>query len=82
MARYDVAQRLRYLLLELVETGDCQDNNRLYLNPCPTHQDLATLIAYSRETVSTIMGDLRRQKIIEFNRRELLILNKTALMEL
>ncbi len=81
LACYDVAQRLRYLLLELVETGDCQDNNRLHLTPCPTHQDLATLIASTRETVSTIMGGLRRRKIIEFNRRELLILNKTALME-
>jgi len=81
LACFDVAQRLRYLLLELAETEGRSENNKLYLTPCPTHQDLATLIVSTRETVSTILGDLRRRKIIEFNRRELHILNKTALME-
>lgn len=38
-----------------------------------THQEIANLTATSRQTVTTVLNDLRKQNIIFFNRRKLLI---------
>ena len=38
-----------------------------------THQEIANLTATSRQTVTTVLNDLRKQNIIYFNRRKLLI---------
>jgi CRP-like cAMP-binding protein len=38
-----------------------------------THQEIANLTATSRQTVTTILNELRRDNIITFNRRRLLI---------
>lgn len=38
-----------------------------------THQEIANLTATSRQTVTTVLNELRRDNIIYFNRRKLLI---------
>lgn len=38
-----------------------------------THQEIANLTATSRQTVTTVLNELRRDNIITFNRRRLLI---------
>lgn len=38
-----------------------------------THQEMANLTATSRQTVTTVLNELRRDNIITFNRRRLLI---------
>lgn len=38
-----------------------------------THQEIANLTATSRQTVTTVLNELRRENIITFNRRRLLI---------
>lgn len=38
-----------------------------------THQDIANLTATSRQTVTTVLNDLRDQNLINFNRNRLLI---------
>ncbi len=38
-----------------------------------THQEIANLTATSRQTVTTVLNDLRNQNIITFNRKRLLI---------
>ena len=38
-----------------------------------THQEIANLTATSRQTVTTVLNELRNRKIITFNRRRLLI---------
>ncbi|MEM1124676.1 MAG: Crp/Fnr family transcriptional regulator [Bacteroidota bacterium] len=38
-----------------------------------THQDIANLTATSRQTVTTVLNDLRAKNIITFNRKRLLI---------
>ena len=38
-----------------------------------THQEIANLTATSRQTVTTILNELRNKNIITFNRRRLLI---------
>jgi len=38
-----------------------------------THQDIASLTATSRQTVTTVLNDLRNKNILTFNRRRLLV---------
>jgi CRP-like cAMP-binding protein len=46
-----------------------------------THQEIANLTATSRQTVTTILNDLRNKNILTFNRRRLLIRDMKALAE-
>lgn len=38
-----------------------------------THQDIANLTATSRQTVTTVLNELRKQEILTFNRRRMLV---------
>ncbi|MCB0681945.1 MAG: Crp/Fnr family transcriptional regulator, partial [Saprospiraceae bacterium] len=38
-----------------------------------THQEIANLTATSRQTVTTVLNDLRNKNILTFNRRRLLV---------
>jgi CRP-like cAMP-binding protein len=44
-----------------------------------THQEIANLTATSRQTVTTILNELRNKNILTFNRRRLLIRDMDAL---
>lgn len=44
-----------------------------------THQEIANLTATSRQTVTTVLNELRTKNIITFNRKRLLIRDLTAL---
>lgn len=44
-----------------------------------THQEIANLTATSRQTVTTILNELRNKNILTFNRRRLLIRDMNAL---
>jgi len=44
-----------------------------------THQEIANLTATSRQTVTTVLNELKRSNIISFNRRRLLVRNMEAL---
>jgi CRP-like cAMP-binding protein len=46
-----------------------------------THQEIANLTATSRQTVTTILNELRNKNIITFNRRRLLIRDMDALAQ-
>ena len=37
------------------------------------HQDIASLTGTSRQTVTTILNDLKEKNVINFNRRKILI---------
>ena len=75
LTSHNVKQRLFDTLIEIAKITGVEKNSHISIVPCPTHQDLATLVASSRETVSTIMGKLRKENVINFNRSELQILN-------
>ena len=85
-----VSKRLASTLLALANSANSnksansaayQSLESLCITPCPTHQDLATMISSTRETVSAIMGKLRKRNIIDFNRKELKILDVGLLQE-
>ena len=47
--------------------------NEIFVKPFLTHQDIAELTACSRQTVNSILTDLREQGIINFDRKKLII---------
>ena len=57
---------------ECYETGD-----HIIKHPY-TQKDIATLIGTSRPTLNTLMNELKQEKIIDFNRKELRLLKKIA----
>jgi CRP/FNR family transcriptional regulator, cyclic AMP receptor protein len=56
--------------------------NEYFVKPFLTHQDIAKLTACSRQTVNSILTDLREKKLINFDRRKLIIINMEKLEEL
>jgi CRP/FNR family transcriptional regulator, cyclic AMP receptor protein len=44
-----------------------------------THQEIANLTATSRQTVTTVLNELRNKNVLTFNRRRLLIRDMGAL---
>jgi CRP-like cAMP-binding protein len=46
------------------------------------HQDIADMLGIYRETVSTTLGNLREDEVIEMSRREIVILNAGRLREI
>lgn len=75
----DVPARLASSLLKLAEQFGHVDNAGVHLQLRLTHQELANLIASTRETVSRTLGKFREKGLIEFNRKEILIKDKDGL---
>jgi len=79
LALLDVPHRLAKLLLEMANTIGYKDDDGYHFKPCFTHQDMATLIISSRETVCSIMSNFRKLKIIDFDRKHVSIIDIDAL---
>ena len=69
----DSRTRVIDFLLELAEKKGKPVGYETIVRRFLTHQEIANLTATSRQTVTTILNDLRSQNIITFNRRRLLI---------
>jgi CRP-like cAMP-binding protein len=78
----DVPARLAHLLLELSKTDGVAEKQGIRLKAKLTHQEMANLIGCSRETVSTIMGQLRDQGLIQMDGRAITIINEKGLLEI
>ena len=46
-----------------------------------THQEIANLTATSRQTVTTVLNELRSKNLLTFNRKRLLIRDRDKLSE-
>lgn len=79
MTSQHVSQRVADMLLYLCDTVGTREDKMFTLRPCPTHQDLAIMVASTRETVSAVMGRMRKDHLIDFKRNELQILDEPAL---
>lgn len=78
----DVPARLAHLLLELSKTDGSSDGPGIRLQAKLTHQEMANLIGCSRETVSTILGQFRDQRLIRIDGRSIIIMNPNGLSRL
>ncbi|WGD34095.1 Crp/Fnr family transcriptional regulator [Olleya sp. YS] len=57
---------------------DCEKTGDHIIKHPYTQKDIASLIGASRPTLNIILNELKEEKIIDFNRKEIRIYNKTA----
>lgn len=75
----NVYQRLALLLLDLLENYGYQKNDKNYLYVKLTHYDIASLIGSTRETTTACLNDFKREGLIDFDGRRIVILNPDGL---
>ena len=69
----DSRSRIVEFLLDLVEKKGERVGYEMVVRKFMTHQQIASLTATSRQTVTTVLNDLRNKNILTFDRRRLLI---------
>ena len=77
----EVSARLATLLLNLAERFGEEDGSGTLLSVRLTHQELANMIASTREAVSKTMSSFRREGLIEVKERKVVLLDRAALSE-
>ena len=78
---HSVSEKLARLLLHWsadVKTSDGTVRIKLAL----THEEIAQLIGSSRETVTRILGEFKKRRLVELNGSTLVLRNKAALESL
>ncbi len=65
--------RIIEYLLQLVDKRGQRVGYEMLVRGFLTHQDIANMTATSRQTVTTILNELRSRNLLTFNRRRLLI---------
>lgn len=78
---HSVGEKLARLLLQW-STDAPTVNGTIRLKLALTHEEMAQLIGSSRETVSRLLGDLKRQRVLELSGSTMVIRNKAALEKL
>lgn len=76
-ARTRIVDTLRDMALR---HGQVLANGSVLLTHALTHQDLAALTATSRQTVTTVLNELKDREIINFDRRSILVHEMRTLM--
>src|SRR5215207_6914644 len=77
----EVSTRLATLLVNLVEPFGEENGVGTRLDVRLTHQDLANMIASTREAVSKVMSEFQREGTIKVENRRIVIQDKEALVE-
>lgn len=75
----EVSTRLATLLVNLSERFGEEDGMGVLIGVRLTHQDLANMIASTREAVSKVMSEFQRDGVIEARSRRIFILDPGAL---
>jgi CRP-like cAMP-binding protein len=81
LLRREVSTRLATLLLNLGDRFGESDGRGMVLDVRLTHQDLANMIASTREAVSKVMSEFQRDGSTEVQNRKIVLLDKRALAE-
>lgn len=78
----EVSTRLATLLLNLSDRfGEGNNGSGTLLDVRLTHQDLANMIASTREAVSKVMSELQREGHIEVRSHKIVLLDREALVD-
>ncbi|MEL7020256.1 MAG: Crp/Fnr family transcriptional regulator, partial [Bacteroidota bacterium] len=75
----DSRTRIIEFLCELAQQQGERIGYEMLVRQFMTHQEIANLTATSRQTVTTVLNDLRAKNILTFNRRRLLIRDMNSL---
>lgn len=76
---YDAKTRLIEMILDLNEDSGNRIGEEYFIDQKLSHRELAALISTSRQTVTKLLNELREKKLIDFNRRKLIIRNYDGL---
>ena len=68
-------ERMVHMLLELIDSYGDRLGNALAIRLPLTHQDLASLIGVTRETVTVILGQLQFDRLVKVQRRRITVLD-------
>ncbi|GAA0371865.1 Crp/Fnr family transcriptional regulator [Bacillus horti] len=81
MTGHDVNERAMLFLLQLAENNGTDKDGVIHI-PLPlTHQDFASAIGTTRETANRFINQLRKKKVLQMDRRGLMILDLNTLKE-
>lgn len=80
IAFMDVRSRIIDLLYRLAEKYGTPSPVGLTLSIDLTHQDIGSLVNASRVMVTNILGELRKEKLVDINSHRITILKKTSTM--
>ncbi len=71
----DVRTRLIDFIKDLIKTSGQEYNEGVRINHFYTHKDVADLIGTSRQTVTTVINELKNEGLLDFKRKEIFIFN-------
>ncbi|MFC2134315.1 Crp/Fnr family transcriptional regulator [Bacteroidota bacterium] len=77
----DAPERVISFLLNLANDHGKKVGDEIFVKPFLTHQNIAELTACSRQTVNSVLTDLREKELINFDRRKLIIHNYEILKQ-
>jgi CRP-like cAMP-binding protein len=77
----DAEQRVISFLLRLSDENGKQIGDEIFVKPFLKHQDIAELTACSRQTVNSVLTDLRERGVINFDRKKLIIQKREELIK-
>ena len=78
----DAEQRVISFLHNLASERGKRIGEEIFLKPFLTHENIAQLTACSRQTVNSILSELREKGLIDFDRKKLIIHNEAELKKL
>lgn len=78
----DAGQRVISFILTLAEDQGKRIGGEIFIKPFLVHQDIAELTACSRQTVNSVLTDLRGRNFIYFDRKKLIIKKETELKKM
>lgn len=79
LALRDTYGRLASMLLILAKDHGCSGDNGVKIDLSLSRQELANLIGTSRETVTRILSDFKRSKVIDIDKQEIVIVDEKKL---
>lgn len=71
----DSSTRIRNFLSSYADDYGKKIGDEIFIKTNLTHQDIANLTATSRQTVTTVMNNLKEKKIIDFTRNKIIVRN-------
>jgi CRP-like cAMP-binding protein len=78
-----IARRLARLLLMMAERyGTALESGGVLINLKLPHREIAELVGSTRESVTMHLNDLRRQQLIDFRDRRILVTNLASLADI
>jgi len=75
----DSSTRIIDFLIRYAEEYGKKIGDEVFIKTTLTHQDIANLTATSRQTVTTVMNNLKDEKIIDFSRNKIIVRNSGKL---